>query len=133
METKINIPQNNYVQPKQVREDVVQAICDAFLETHCDSIFHPHGGGRCRHKTHFVHPRTANQRASFSNYDWVESHDGYIKFNGEEMKAAFKALQEAGYYMFRIYEYGSWLGYECSKKPFLENGERVTEFNDFID
>ena len=49
------------------------------------------------------------------------------------MKAAFKALQEAGYYMFRIYEYGSWMGYECSKKTFMKNGERVTEFDDVID
>jgi len=133
MEIKINIPKNDYVQPKQVREDVVQAICDAFLESHCNSIFHPYGDGRGRSKTHFVHPRTANKYASFKGYDWAESHDGYIKLNGEEMKAAFKALQEAGYYMFRIYEYGSWMGYECSKKPLIEKGERVTEFNDFID
>lgn len=133
MEIKINIPQNDYVLSKQVRENVVQAICDAFLETHCNSIFHPYGSGCYRRKTHFVHPKTKNSCASFQNYDWAESHDGYIKFNGEEMKAAFKALQEAGYYMFRIYEYGSWMGYECSKNTFMENGERVTEFNDFID
>jgi hypothetical protein len=133
MEIKINIPQNDYVQPKQVRENVVQAICDAFLESHCHSIFHPHGGGFGRRKTLFVHPKTQNSRASFQNYDWTIQHDGFVEFNGEEMKAAFKALQEAGYYMFRIYEYGSWMGYECSKKPFMENGERVTEFNDFID
>ena len=50
-----------------------------------------------------------------------------------QMKAAFEALQNAGYYMFRVYEYGSWLGYKCSKKPFMNDGERVTEFNDFID
>ena len=133
MEIKINIPKNDYVQSTEVRQNVVQAICDAFLESHCNSIFHPYGDGCGRRKTHFVHPRTANKYASFQNYDWATENEGFIKFNGEEMKAAFKALQEAGYYMFRIYNYGSWMGYECSKKPFMEKGERVTEFNDFID
>lgn len=31
MEIKVNIPQNDYVQPTEVREEVVQAICNAFL------------------------------------------------------------------------------------------------------
>lgn len=49
------------------------------------------------------------------------------------MKAAFKALRNAGYHMFRIYEYGSWKGYICDKKPFYDGGTEVTTFNDFID
>lgn len=59
--------------------------------------------------------------------------DNNIRFNGEEMKAAFKALRNAGYHMFRIYEYGSWKGYICDKKPFYDGGTEVTTFNDFID
>jgi hypothetical protein len=133
MEITINIPKNDYVQPKEVREEVVQAICDAFLESHCNSIFHPYGSGCCRRRTLFVHPKTQNSRASFQDYDWTTRHDEFVEFNGEEMKTAFKVLQNAGYYMFRIYEYGTWMGYKCSKKPFMEKGERVTEFNDFID
>lgn len=49
------------------------------------------------------------------------------------MKAAFKALRNAGYHMFLIYEYGLWKGYICDKKPFIQDGEEVTTFNDFID
>lgn len=49
------------------------------------------------------------------------------------MKAAFKVLRSAGYHMFRIYKYGSWMGYICDKKPFIQDAEEVTTFNDFID
>lgn len=133
MEIKINIPKNDYVQSTEVRQNVVQAICDAFLESHCNSTFHPYGEGCYRRKTLFVHPKTAKSYASFQNHEWAAKNEGFIKFNGEEMKAAFKALQEAGYYIFRIYDYGTWMGYTCGKKPFMERGERVTEFNDFID
>lgn len=39
MEIKVNIPQNDYVQPTEVRENVVQAICNAFLSKSCWDIF----------------------------------------------------------------------------------------------
>lgn len=44
MEIKVNIPQNDYVQPTEVREEVVQAICNAFLSNSCWDIFHPFKG-----------------------------------------------------------------------------------------
>lgn len=40
---------------------------------------------------------------------------------------------KAGYHIFKVYEYGSWMGYTCEKKPVLQNGKEVFEFNDFID
>lgn len=114
MEIKINIPQNDYVQPTEVREDVVQAICTTFLETHINSIFHPFCD---RHRCKTIYVATKCPRGGFANSSWAETNkkEGYVRFNGEEMKAAFKALQNAGYYMFRTYEYGTWMGYECSK------------------
>lgn len=39
MEIKVNIPQNDYVEPTEVREEVIQAICDAFLSNSCWDIF----------------------------------------------------------------------------------------------
>ena len=65
MEIKINIPKNDYVQSTEVRQNVVQAICDAFLESHCNSTFHPYGSGCCRRKTLFVHPKTKNTKTLF--------------------------------------------------------------------
>ena len=35
--------------------------------------------------------------------------------------------------IFQIREFGSWLGYVVSDKPYYYGGIRVTEFNDFID
>ena len=132
MEIKINIPKNDYVQATEVRENVVQAICTTFLETHCNRLFHPVSDGYyCRRETLYVD--VVSKRGGFCAKNWAMEHKGFVRFNGAEMKAAFKVLQDAGYYMFRIYEYGTWMGYECSKKPFMQKGERVTEFNDFID
>lgn len=68
----------------------------------------------------------------FGDHEAFDS-DVNIRFNGEEMKAAFKALCNAGYHMFLIYEYGLWKDYICDKKPFIQDGEEVTTFNDFID
>lgn len=31
MEITVNIPKNDYIQPTEVRQEVVQAICEAFL------------------------------------------------------------------------------------------------------
>lgn len=78
-----------------------------------------------------VHKRSG-KAYGFGDHEAFDS-DVNIRFNGEEMKAAFKALRNAGYHMFRIYEYGSWKGYICDKKPFIQDGEEVTTFNDFID
>lgn len=44
MEITVNIPKNDYIQPTEVRTEVVQAICEAFIERKCGSTFHPHAG-----------------------------------------------------------------------------------------
>lgn len=129
MDIKINIPANDYVQSTEVRQEVVQAICNTFLETHCWTIFHPVRDSRARTPTLFV---STDKRGGFCKEGNFEKGHA-IRFNGAEMKAAFSALRKAGYHMFEVYEYGSWLGYVCRKKPFLDGGVEVTEFNHFID
>jgi hypothetical protein len=133
MEIKINIPANDYVQQKEVRENVVQAICTTFLEDHVNTTFHPFSENCYRRATLYV--ATKHPRGGFLDSSWADKHkdDGYVRINGEEMKTAFEILRKAGYHIFRIYEYGSWMGYECSKKPFMQKGTEVTEFTDFID
>lgn len=133
MEITVNIPINDYVQPTEVRQEVVQYICDAFLSTCVWRIFHPERQNAYRGKTLYVMISKRSGKAyGFGGYEAFDS-DVNIRFNGEEMKAAFKALRNAGYHMFRIYEYGSWKGYICDKKPFYDGGTEVTTFNDFID
>lgn len=55
------------------------------------------------------------------------------RIRGVEMKRAFEGLIKAGYYIFRIHEYGTWSGYKCSKVPFLSDGTPVQSFEDRID
>ena len=132
MEIKINIPQNDYVQPTEVRQEVVQGICEAFLGNNVWSIFHPSSGGRYRNRSKYI-IRHKGEQKYYGFSDEVFHSDECTTFNGAEIKAAFYALRNAGYHMFRVYEYGTWLGYQCSKKPYMERCEEVYDFNDFID
>ena len=127
MEITISIPKNDYVQPTTVRPNVVEMICKAFID---GQIYHPHSQGRCRQSTNYVFNGYYGPR--FGNSD---SGKNIIRFNGEEMKAAFNALHKAGYYMWRVYEYSldPWMGYRCTKKPYCEDGTEWKFFNDFID
>ena len=130
MKITVDIPKNDYVQPTEVRQEVVQYICEAFLSNWTFGIFHQNANIV---KTQYVRVSKNGKVQGFVSNINVSDNDYYFLFNGEEMKAAFKALREAGYHMFRIYEYGSWKGYICDKKPFIQDGEEVTIFNDFID
>ena len=61
MEITVNIPKNDYVRPTEVRQEVVQYICDAFLSTCVWRIFHPERQSAYRGKTHI---EQGYQRAS---------------------------------------------------------------------
>lgn len=135
MEIRVNIPQNDYIQPTEVREDVVQKICDVFLDRrggYYHNVFHPYSDNGYRIRTLGVVIGRSGHANSFG-YKADFAHETIIKFHGVEMKAAFQALIIAGYHMYRVYECGSWMGYICSEKPFLKDGTEVKEFNDFID
>lgn len=116
MEIKVNIPKNDYVQPTEVRQEVVQALCEAFLTTTCWKVFHPFCG--------------SNNGCRPSNR---HNTKGCVRIRGCEVNAAFKALRKAGYHMYQVYEYGSWMGYICDEKPFHNGGREVVAFYDFID
>lgn len=128
MEIKVNIPKNDYVQPTEVRQEVVQALCEAFLTTTCWKVFHPFCGSNngCRPANMYI----SLQSPSFSNRHYTK---GCVRIRGCEVNAAFKALRKAGYHMYQVYEYGSWKGYICDEKPFHNGGREVVAFYDFID
>lgn len=128
----ISIEKNNYVQPTQVRDEVVQGICEAFLDGRAWTTFHPVSDGCYRRQTKYITKHKGGKKYE-SFMDKPFDHEEGVQFNGAEMRKAFQVLQENGYYMFRVYEYRTWMGYRCSRKPFLEGGTRVTEFTDFID
>ena len=135
MEIKVSIPQNNYVQPTEVRQEIVQGICEAFLRNCAWSVYHPFTGGAYRNPTPYIIRHKGEKTFYGFGDDPSTFRDSeYVKFNGAEMKAAFKALRNAGYFMFRGLNYGTWIGYECKKSPIHQYGwKEVCSFDERID
>lgn len=131
----IEIKKNDYVQPTEVREEVVQAICEAFLDRSCWRIFHPASESCYRRATMYVQVRNGKGIGFSDRCDFLG--DSGIKVRGCEMSAAFDIIRNAGYHIFKLYYFGSWKGYVVSEKPFYREGNRegieVTAFTDFID
>ena len=129
MEVNVKIPKNTYEVPTEVRPDAVQAICEAFLNNYNNS-FKTNDDGL----SSIVYKDNRGQWL----FSWgmpdrqkiIESREHYIP-RGCEVKAAFKALENAGYFLFlRIYGTKE---YYCFRKPYFHGYKRVSEFNDFID
>lgn len=127
----VTIKKNDYVQPTEVREEVVQAICEAFLEGNAFSTFHPTTTSLYRKRTTLVLMRNGK---GFGFSDNPIGEKEYERVRGCEMKMAFAELRKAGYHIFRIgNRFDGWPGYRVYKVPFIDGGVEVTEFNDFID
>lgn len=135
MEIKVNIPKNDYVQPTEVRQEVVQGICEAFLGDCAWSMFHPFTNGRYAFKKPTLNILKHKGEKAFYGFYYKKpfADDEMVTFNGAEMKVAFRALRDAGYHIFWTCGYEDWMGYKCSKKPFMEKGTEVFDFTDFID
>ena len=128
----IKIEKNTWKKPTEIRENVVQDICDAFLN-HCAwSTFHPYSEGCYRRATLCV-VRHKGYTKAYGFHDEPFRSDEGIRVRGCEMETAFAELRKAGYHIFRVYEYGSWMGYVVSHKDYKEGGTEVFEFTDEID
>ena len=133
----IDIKKNEWVEPVEVRENVVQDICDAFLNRCAWSCFHPYSQGAYRRATSMV-VRHKNHKKAYGFHCDAFINDEGVVVRGCEMKAAFNELINAGYHIFRVHEYGSWMGYVVSEKPYIDCDRwgcsvEVTEFTDEID
>jgi hypothetical protein len=118
----ISIPKNDYATPTEVREDVVQLICDAFLCNNAFSFFVPSG----MHKTNYVCSK------AFVSDPSIFKEKSPVKFRGCEMEAAFAEIVKAGYHIFRVSHAGG--SYKVTKKPFYPyGGKEVFEFTEKID
>lgn len=128
---KISIKKNDYVQPTEVREDVVQDICDVMLDYTEKSL----------PMTVFVKDnalylgtskdglyKTVTHSTSNSIYNCVRIHS-------TEMDAAFKAFQDAGYHIYADKDKKTRnVTYRFSKKPvFWGIASKTIEFDMFID
>ena len=102
MEIKVNIPKNDYVQPTEVRQEVVQGICEAFLGGCAWSMFHPFTNGRYAFKKPTLNILKHKGEKAFYGFYYKKpfADDEMVSFNGAEMKVAFRALRDAGYHIF---------------------------------
>lgn len=126
---EIKIKTNDYQRPSVVREDVVQLICNSFLQgdiykaTSCNHI----NADYCVDTASPTYPRFYNGYKSGINEKHIEH-----RFNGAEMSAAFDALIKAGYYIFKGYDGG--VVYKCQRRDFNNDGwQMVTHFDTRID
>ena len=137
MEIKINIPKNDYVQPTEVRENVVQMICDHIIhyievgmwveDTYDIKLNHKDWSYQL-----YLNLRNDGSIAGFSCEK--KSSIDQIRIRTAEMQAVFKALQDADYYIFAwAYTTGE-KKYIFTKKPVYDNREaKRIEFSTFID
>ena len=137
MEITINIPKNDYVQPTEVREDVVQMICDHIIDGIKKGIW--------AEDTYTLHLHRENETyqlyALMSNGKMIGFDSQkrialeQIRIRTSEMEAVFEVLQKAGYYIFgsMLCDNGRY-DYVFTKKPTI--GTRYAKkatFGVFID
>jgi hypothetical protein len=133
----IKITANDYVQPTEVRENVVQTLCNIILEDYLDKnasiAIYPKNaelyigvfkGNSCDTTAPFlITCSTLNK-----NYDYTRIHSC-------EREEVFKVIQDAGYHIYleRDKEIKS-SHYRFSKKPVLDGiKSKILEFDVFID
>ena len=133
----IKIIANDYVQPTEVRENVVQTLCNVILEDYLDKntsiAIYPKNaelyigtfkGNRCDTTTPFLITRSTLNK----NYDYTRIHSC-------EMEEVFKVIQDAGYHIYLERDKKARDShYRFSKKPVFEGiKSKVLEFDVFID
>jgi len=108
MEIKVNIPKNDYVQPKEVRAKVVQDMCNHIIYRMNNSLEKGFYTLRIRDysdssaEVHIFYDSSAMTKTSgivTSKID-KEQYPFCVKVRTCEMKAVFKAIQKAGYHIF---------------------------------
>ena len=135
---EFNIKRNGFVRPRDVRRDLVQKICDYFVdgidEYDKDMLikgFHPHISYAERKPEFDDMKSLAKRKIIYSNSQ--DSHCYTItQIRTCEMKLVFSLLQDAGYYIYKVCN--TFSGYSISSRPYLydKKAERI-EFEYFID
>ena len=137
----IKIKENDYVQPTEVRENVVQTLCNIILEDYLDRVSSSitiyvksaelYIGTHKRYeldKGDVVSPFVITRSTLNQNYS-------YIRVHSCEMDEAFKVIQDAGYHIYLERDKKTKSShYRFSKKPVLDGVvAKNLEFDVFID
>jgi hypothetical protein len=125
MEITLNIPQNTWSKPVEVRTEVVQLICDTFLKGETwYSLYNAIVKNPYRGNMEFGNNENYGYKCS-------KKSDQFVTFHECEMETAFKALRKAGYLFESDYYYGSscrW--YKLTKKNYSQLHNIVIGFTE---
>ena len=121
-----------YVEPIIPNEVVVQGLCDIMLSQTMDSTFHPHSDSAYRKATKYIYHDVKRNKFSFHSFYYSQNVNVY-EIHNVDVKTAFNILINNGYYIFKGYEFGSWMGYVVRFKPTYKNMSIIYEFNDSIE
>ena len=132
MEIKIN--KNEYVQPTEVREQVVQMICNSLLHHYLDSDDYKDIEFAWKKPQAQILVHGYKTPYLMGGAERSKLYDENIIVRTCEMKAAFDALQDAGYYIYGFLCTNGNTSYHISSKPVYAGRKagRVT-FDLFID
>jgi len=133
----IKIIANDYVQPTEVRENVVQTLCNVILEDYVDKntsiAIYP------KHAELYIGTFKGNSCDTTAPFlitcSTLNTHYDYTRIHSCEMEEAFKVIQDAGYHIYL--ERDKMVRdshYRFSKKPVFEGiKSKILEFDVFID
>ena len=118
----LTLPTNTWTKSTEVRNEVVQAICNAFLNgmNHYKNDWKPY--------IPYVNMETLTFADSS---DHCYSDKKFVKFHECEMKVAFKALKSVGYYIENIStNHGTWYSLRKKSYPSSSYGRMVETFTE---
>ena len=125
----INIKPNPYKPVTEPNIEVVQMICDAFIN---GDEFRPY-----THQYKCYHAATKWVSEGVRNARFIDSKSNSYRIHDCDMEMAFECLQRAGYNMFAIKEYTGFVEIVCSEKPYYEkNGiyyNKIIKYVEHID
>ena len=125
----IKINPNTYKPVTEPNIEVVQMICDAFIN---GDEFRPY-----THQYKCYHAATKWVSEGVRNARFIDSKSNSYRIHDCDMEMAFECLQRAGYNMFAIKEYTGFVEIVCSEKPYYEkNGiyyNKIIKYVEHID
>lgn len=139
MEIKINIPKNDYKEPTEVRQDVVQEIASFICEriktskTHTFEICVEQHNDRPS-ELWLVRRNEDDNIYDITTGDFSDRYFSYEKIFTAEMVAVFKALSDADYICYGRYCVTDQTHtYTFTDRDFRPDQSRFVKFTDFID
>lgn len=126
----ITIPKNDYKPSDEIREEVVQDICNSFLNGTIYAIFHPYNTSAYRRRTNGLLYKNGVLHG-FSDRP-LGDNDKLVKFTSKELNAAIKCLVKAGWHIFYSDDKG-WPWIKCSKYPYMDGAREITAWYEFFD